>query len=152
MIYSGNQRASRSLLASGVFIATVLVVYILRTSPTNISQPDWRTLDAALTPHEIEENKPERIALVVASQTTDNMTWLDGSFPSWEKSIYLTDAPSDLSVPANKGRESMVYLTYVLLLASSMLVLTHAKLHHRQLRKPAIIHDLPTCQQISMAQ
>jgi hypothetical protein len=51
--------------------------------------------------------------LVVASQTTDNTTWLDGSFPDWEKSVYLTDAPSDLSVPVNKGRESMVYLTYV---------------------------------------
>jgi hypothetical protein len=50
--------------------------------------------------------------LVVASQTKDNTTWLRTGFPSWEKAIYLTDAPSNLSVPVNKGREGMVYLRY----------------------------------------
>lgn len=54
----------------------------------------------------------KQVALVVASQAADNTLWLDGVFPSWEKAIYLADAPSQLSVPANKGREGMVYLTY----------------------------------------
>jgi hypothetical protein len=55
---------------------------------------------------------PDQVVLVVASQTKDNTTWLKTGFPSWEKAVYLTDAPSNLSVPVNKGREGMVYLRY----------------------------------------
>lgn len=53
--------------------------------------------------------------LVVASMTTDNTTWLFEFFPDWHKSIYVVDDKSaELTVEKNKGRESMVYLTYVL--------------------------------------
>lgn len=51
------------------------------------------------------------VTMVIASQAQDNTTWLAHAFPTWEKAIFLTDAPSRLSVPANKGREGMVYLT-----------------------------------------
>lgn len=53
-----------------------------------------------------------KTAVVVASQTSENATWLDEYFPQWEKNIYRVDDPSgELRVPKNKGRESMVYLT-----------------------------------------
>ena len=65
-----------------------------------------------IEPEETKIIVPDRVVLVVASQTTDNTTWLDTAFPSWEKAIYLTDVPSNLSVPVNKGREGMVYLRY----------------------------------------
>ena len=53
-------------------------------------------------------------AVVVASQSSENATWLDEYFPSWEKNIYrVDDKGASLKVPMNKGRESMVYLTYV---------------------------------------
>lgn len=53
-----------------------------------------------------------RTAVVVASQASENATWLDEYFPQWEKNIYRVDNKSaPLTVPKNKGRESMVYLT-----------------------------------------
>jgi hypothetical protein len=81
---------------------------------SDLSHNKWSTL------HFPEHSDPpqkydlprEQIVLVVASQTKDNTTWLRTGFPSWEKAIYLTDAPSNLSVPVNKGREGMVYLRY----------------------------------------
>ena len=58
--------------------------------------------------------KARRTAFVVASQSSENATWLEEYFPHWEKNIYHVDDPSaELTVPKNKGRESMVYLTYV---------------------------------------
>lgn len=81
---------------------------------TGSLQPDWLPVShdkGILEPGAVEEPVPEWVVLVVASQTSDNTTWLDGSFPSWEKSVYQTDAPSNLSVLVDKGRESMVYLT-----------------------------------------
>ncbi|ORY13181.1 hypothetical protein BCR34DRAFT_275690 [Clohesyomyces aquaticus] len=56
-----------------------------------------------------------RTAVVVASQKKENATWLDEYFPQWEKNIYrVDDSSAPLTVPENKGRESMVYLTFIL--------------------------------------
>lgn len=60
-------------------------------------------------------HKRRRTAVVVASQASENATWLDKYFPQWEKNIYRVDDPdARLTVPKNKGRESMVYLTCVI--------------------------------------
>jgi len=115
-MYSGNQRFVRLLCFSAICVIAFVLIY--RTSfawrdVTGSPQLDWPSSDHDLRPEANKDLTPERVMLVVASQTTDNTTWLDGSFPLWEKSIYLTDAPSNFSVPANKGREGMVYLTSV---------------------------------------
>ncbi|KAI7975122.1 hypothetical protein EIK77_002145 [Talaromyces pinophilus] len=53
--------------------------------------------------------------LIVASMVGDNTTWLYDSLPDWHKSIYIVDDKyADLTVSTNKGRESMVYLTYII--------------------------------------
>ncbi|KAK5111028.1 hypothetical protein LTR62_005403 [Meristemomyces frigidus] len=45
----------------------------------------------------------------------DNTTWLDTALLDWDKRIYTTDNPdATLAVPANRGREGMVYLTYII--------------------------------------
>ena len=50
----------------------------------------------------------------MASKAKDDTTWLFEEFPDWHKSIYVVDnQKADLTVKKNKGRESMVYLTYV---------------------------------------
>ncbi|KAF1945918.1 hypothetical protein EJ02DRAFT_337380 [Clathrospora elynae] len=59
--------------------------------------------------------KARRTAVVVASQHSENAMWLHKYFPQWEKNIYSVDDPNAaLTVPKNKGRESMVYLTYII--------------------------------------
>ena len=117
-MYSGNQRFVKLLYLSAVCAFAFVLIYRTSISWPDLAgslQPDWPPVGHGHDPEPeaIEEPTPERVMLVVASQTTDDTTWLEGSFPSWEKSVYLTDAPSDLSVPMNKGRESMVYLTSV---------------------------------------
>ncbi|KAM3423756.1 hypothetical protein BST61_g1161 [Cercospora zeina] len=60
--------------------------------------------------------KPSRkaVEVVVASQKSDDTTWLD-AFANWPRAIYVTDDPeAALTVPTNKGREGMVYLTYII--------------------------------------
>jgi len=62
----------------------------------------------------ISESLPG-VALVVASQSTDDTSWLDDVFLDWQKNIYVTNDPNArLTVPKNKGREGMVYLTYII--------------------------------------
>jgi hypothetical protein len=129
---SGKQRLARILYLSAVCMVAIVLLYSTSKSwsgfPSSLT-PDWALSDDKPLPHLIEEHVAERLALVVASQTTDNTTWLEEVFPTWEKVVYLTDAPSDLSVPANKGRESMVYLTYVAVQMSGKVVplLSHNK-------------------------
>jgi hypothetical protein len=61
-----------------------------------------------------DKTKQRRTSVVVASRASENATWLEEYFTSWEKNIYrVDDADAPLTVPKNKGRESMVYLTYV---------------------------------------
>jgi hypothetical protein len=58
--------------------------------------------------------------MVVASMKKENVTWLDDYLLDWKKNIYVVDDPSaELSVPTNKGREAMVFLSYVPLCSAS---------------------------------
>jgi hypothetical protein len=53
--------------------------------------------------------------MVVASMKKENITWLDDYLLDWKKNIYVVDDPSaELSVPTNKGREAMVFLSYII--------------------------------------
>lgn len=55
--------------------------------------------------------------LVVAKRKHEDTAWIGEYLPDWASSIYEVDDPrAQLKVPANKGREAMVYLTYVVLL------------------------------------
>jgi hypothetical protein len=59
-----------------------------------------------------KQGAAKRTAVVVASQASEDATWLDKYFPQWEKNVYrVDDLNAKLTVPKNKGRESMVYLT-----------------------------------------
>ncbi|KAI0521710.1 hypothetical protein F5B22DRAFT_595940 [Xylaria bambusicola] len=55
------------------------------------------------------------LELVVASVKAEDTTWFHTYLPSWHKNIYVADDPlAPLTVPRNKGREAMVYLTYII--------------------------------------
>lgn len=65
-----------------------------------------------------KEKKKRTTAVVVASQASENATWIAEAFPQWQQNVYRVDDPkAELTVPKNKGRESMVYLTYVYMLS-----------------------------------
>ncbi|KAF2502337.1 hypothetical protein BU16DRAFT_554403 [Lophium mytilinum] len=111
------------------FAVTLLLLWLLLALLIHLKRELWDALgpgdafnDADLELDDIAGGKtaavgPEsrRTAVVVASQKSENSTWLSSYFPEWEKNIYAVDDPSaPLTVPKNKGRESMVYLTYII--------------------------------------
>ncbi|KAI1332457.1 hypothetical protein F5Y16DRAFT_420518 [Xylariaceae sp. FL0255] len=60
--------------------------------------------------------KPRELDLVVASLSREDVAWVDKFLPqAWTKKIYvIDDVEALLTVPKNKGREAMVYLTYII--------------------------------------
>jgi hypothetical protein len=55
------------------------------------------------------------VKMVVASTSREDTSWLPVYFPEWKQSVYVVDdAKAALTVPLNKGHESMVYLTYII--------------------------------------
>ncbi|KAI0391894.1 hypothetical protein F5Y17DRAFT_478245 [Xylariaceae sp. FL0594] len=65
------------------------------------------------------------LELVVASIQSEDTSWFHTHLPHWHKNIYVADyspptssssssSPPPLTVPQNKGREAMVYLTYLI--------------------------------------
>ena len=79
------------------------------------SQPRPLSGDDILTPSEdstVRTSARSDVDIVVASQQRDDTKWLQIDFPAWNHHIYVTDDPqASREVPANKGREAMVYLT-----------------------------------------
>ena len=79
------------------------------------SQPRPLNGDEILTPPEestVRKSAHSDVDIVVASQQRDDTKWLQIDFPAWNHHIYVTDDPQgSRKVPANKGREAMVYLT-----------------------------------------
>ncbi|KAH6849869.1 hypothetical protein B0I37DRAFT_99349 [Chaetomium sp. MPI-CAGE-AT-0009] len=58
--------------------------------------------------------KEPRVEVVVASVSAEDTTWVHRFLPGWARSVYVVDEPSaQLTVPENKGREAMVYLTHI---------------------------------------
>lgn len=132
--------ARNAFIVVTFFLVTVLLVHLKYViSGEDASAATAADLDADLLPklgqpfhdsastHQEDDKKLQvntgiktrRTAVVVASQASENATWLDEYFPQWEKNIYRVDDPhAPLTVPKNKGRESMVYLTFVLSLPS----------------------------------
>lgn len=61
----------------------------------------------------MEAEKPKEKELVVASMAADDTSWLDEFFGDWTKNVYVVNNRSaPLTVPMNKGREAMPFLTY----------------------------------------
>ncbi|KAF7679557.1 hypothetical protein GT037_003305 [Alternaria burnsii] len=57
---------------------------------------------------------PEK-ALVIASTKHENTSWFYDELSEWRKYVYVVDEPTaDLTVTRNKGRESMVYLSFII--------------------------------------
>ncbi|KAI0400902.1 hypothetical protein F4802DRAFT_601540 [Xylaria palmicola] len=62
-----------------------------------------------------QDPRDRELELVVASVQAEDTSWLHAHLPDWHKNIYVADDPgAALTVPRNKGREAMVYLTYLI--------------------------------------
>ncbi|KAI1114121.1 hypothetical protein F5Y14DRAFT_415532 [Nemania sp. NC0429] len=70
--------------------------------------------EAQQGPDSPDSPKPD-LELVVASIKSENTSWIPALLPDWRANIYVADdSRAPLTVPVNKGREAMVYLTYLI--------------------------------------
>lgn len=103
----------RLLGASISLLAVTYYLYHIRLSHPLLEEPINHEDDQASKAQK-SISEPS-IGTVVASQTRDNTTWLPSLFPDWHHNIFVADQPdATLSVPQNKGREVMTYLTYII--------------------------------------
>ncbi|KAI0425081.1 hypothetical protein F5Y09DRAFT_347055 [Xylaria sp. FL1042] len=95
------------------------------TTPTSsiaVRPPENEEKETTAKEEKLEEGKKKGgeaqqhdLELVVASVKAEDTSWLHAHLPSWHKNIYVADdASAPLTVPQNKGREAMVYLTYII--------------------------------------
>ncbi|KAM5362677.1 hypothetical protein ACJZ2D_012422 [Fusarium nematophilum] len=107
--WSPRQRTSRVNFLGGL-IAFFIIVFLFRDSllPSS-SQSRSRH---GYPPTRLGDDDVE---MVVASMKHENVSWLHDYLPEWKKSIYVVDDNrAKLTVPTNKGREAMVFLTYII--------------------------------------
>lgn len=103
-------RRTRDIWISVVSLLTLIAVFRSGIQ----SQEIWPNGHLRKTNESNADDCPD-VDLVVASQMKDNTTWLHDSFADWRKLIYVTNDPNaTFTVPSNKGREGMVYLTYII--------------------------------------
>ena len=101
--FSRRHSLRRLLLGLGVF--AVIGHLILR------GETSWfRSHDEAPV-----GGSTSKYSFIMASRKSDNTTWIKENFPNWGLIRYVVDDPeAQYTVPKNKGREAMVYLTWVL--------------------------------------
>lgn len=113
-------RQRRHLLLTIILIAAL---YLFSGGLLASTESRWLiSSDGDLTPQdkratadpggESPKHTNDDVEIVVASMKRENITWLHNYLLSWTKNIYVVDdRNAELTVPQNKGRESMVFLT-----------------------------------------
>jgi Protein of unknown function (DUF3431) len=123
----------RFMLLVAFFITVVLVVTISRRNSYSASswQPPERNTETRPVPYSEKEpgptgpyleagstrpnGEPFSQRLVTAKLRKEDISWLYSRFPDANTTVYIVDDdPEKLQIPKNKGRESMVYLTYMI--------------------------------------
>ncbi|KAI1357845.1 hypothetical protein F5Y08DRAFT_333579 [Xylaria arbuscula] len=114
-------RSSRRLLFAIVVATTIFLLFGLHhrdTLPKPKPAPEKGEISPSSGKTETEtetKTSAHDLELVVASVKAENTSWFHTYLPDWHKNIYVADDPSaPLTVPRNKGREAMVYLTYMI--------------------------------------
>lgn len=122
-IYERAQRTQRRQLLQPLLL-TIIILIILSQMLFSLSPQDFQSLPSSFDDEGLSyqpvSSSPFNVtkALVVASTTQDDTTWLREIPPSlnWTLYHYRVDAPvaPSLSVPSTSGNEAMVYLTYII--------------------------------------
>lgn len=106
-------RAAKRQLILLVFAAVLLLCYFgdMLTRSREAPLSSTLSLRPSKDPNHVDEPQLE---LVVAATKNENIAWLDSNLRGWLKTVYIVDdTEARPTVPTNKGREAMVYLTYV---------------------------------------
>lgn len=119
MTFPQTARLRLLLALAGCIVISLLFVYHQNANQLELLDPGSPSgaVDAENAPSSATTNQIS-VDLVVASTSKDDTAWLDslgGNLKDWRKLVYVVDNPNSYPrVPANKGRESMPYLTYII--------------------------------------
>lgn len=81
-----------------------------------LSQPATELPSAAPLPQPPAQLPQPRNTIVMAATKSDHTDWVAKELSDWDAAIYSVDNDTtrELHTPANKGKESMAYLTYII--------------------------------------
>lgn len=100
---------ARALLRYFTLTFLLLTSFFALFTCNNNVLPQQPTPKTPSHPAEIEK------IVVVASQKEDDTSWLQQRLPSWPVARYIVDDEyAEFQVPINKGKEAMVYLTFLI--------------------------------------
>lgn len=106
--WSPRQRANRVNLL-GIIVAVIFLLVLFRD---NILPSSGRPPIDTAKSQSSQRLGEDDVEMVIASMKHENVSWLDDYLPEWRKNVYVVDDnKAKLTVPMNKGREAMVFLT-----------------------------------------
>lgn len=122
-----RRKTRKALVQFSLFlIALVLIIYLGGSSASTTSYA-WRKITYQTTARALPDARgvcpgvgdSAKPALVVARVQADDQSWLSPLESAYHLCVYTADAPADkkrtsLQVPANRGHESMAYLTFII--------------------------------------
>jgi hypothetical protein len=108
----GRLKSARSATAIAVIVLFLLLSVVLRNSVLPAVLEDLRLSSAQVFRTLATEDK----AVILARVQGDDTEWVLSELPDWQKAIYYMDdhTKGNLHPPANKGREAMAYLTFLI--------------------------------------
>lgn len=116
-----TSRLAGCFLTALIFLFVLLVsrdhyAFIIDTSDGNkISATDPSPPEPVVQQQQQQQEYRSDVELVVASTAQEDTSWLERYLPEWRAHRYVVNnASAPLTVPANKGREAMVYLTHII--------------------------------------
>ncbi|KAF9886467.1 hypothetical protein FE257_011373 [Aspergillus nanangensis] len=129
LFFRSGPNSPRRRSKEKAIITTILIIYAIyflffaKSSPRQEAAslhdevvrggPNRDSRSGQATPSPVARSSTKE--MVVASVTSDDVSWMYDYFPDWNKNIYVVnDKNAPLTVSKNKGRESMVYLTYII--------------------------------------
>ncbi|KAF2875714.1 hypothetical protein BDV95DRAFT_626180 [Massariosphaeria phaeospora] len=112
MLVSRRYRRHFQIVLLVLFLAFLYYVFSVQVGPPRLHAADRTIVDDT---YNSAVQKREEKELVVASLVGDDTSWLDEHLDTWTKNIYIVNNGSaPLTVPVNKGREAMPFLTYLI--------------------------------------
>ena len=119
MLLSSNSRGAGVYLATTVLASLLLLRHYASPNGLFSLVPNSRLwLPSSSRPQAGElklSAKSYSRQLVIGHQSQDDMSWLEKELPDVNKTLYnVDDWDATPRVPQNKGREAMVYLTYII--------------------------------------
>lgn len=122
-----RRKTRKAIIQFTLFLSVLFLIIYLGGSSPSITTYQWSKITYKTTSRSLPEARgvcpglkdSTKPALVVARVQADDLTWLTALESVYHLCVYTADALVDkesknLQVPANRGHESMAYLTFII--------------------------------------